>query len=886
MNDWEFNGCDGSEASEEEVARPNASPRAVPLPTHPAHIAPGPGDMLKAYQRALEQLSERRGTMLDEGGYASEVREKAFWSFYKALTNACVQIVYDAYPESEYTKHNRPRGDPRTMHVVASAPGSGKSTLAKAFAIALTRVNERRPYPLGCVFLVHHIATAEAVFRELSKLLPNAVAVFTTKHDADNAQSSQSYSTTFRVGDLEKYPVIVVTHEFYMGIRGDYARNYLKRGLKFPRVVTFIDERANEIAVHDLDLLAIERVLKHVQQDNYAPQELRDSLLALSQFLHGKRTGDLSIETLADDKDRWEAAIQASGYLRSEDAARYARKASALNPRLAFDAVIGFADAMIEDRAFIARANKGKNAANFVGYERALPRVPGMVLLDATADIDGISKVCAWRKHAETPPERYDRLEIIHVPSVVKGTIRRWLREPGNLQAYADHIRDLILRYAEAGQNVLVVCAKDVAWAENIDDWSDHMVPFLKRTGPRASIGDPEDTEFTKGFAWPFEGRQVVVTWFGGYGIGANVWRDADVVIVCDDFHLPNRTIRATLLGLKERKASKGLRGASEEEWNDELEYLRDGHILRWMKQMALRGKSRDMDESGVCGAQRLVITGDLIRLLAHRPKVFPGAKPKSERPIAYGQRLDRLVAILMSFDDVAEVSTKEIEEKLNVRWSDVSTNLKKQKGYQEVLEAIGWSYERGRGPKRSCFRRTDPGGQSLAQSYLSRLTRPSQSVSCFGFPLVMTTPTWGHHFSLHQWVCPLSSALASPLKAVDDLRGLSKLRGPSKPMDLDRPQRGHVLASTRASLRFLRFGWVGGSALAHSWHTWLSIGPSRTSGTNGYRGTPYAAIAISAAPIKRTGSRSPCAADLRIPSASIVRLVLARCSGRREAHA
>ena len=49
---------------------------------------------------------------------------------------------------------------------------------------------------------------------------------------------------------------------------------------------------------------------------------------------------------------------------------------------------------MADEQAFIARHNKGKNSVNFVGYDRALPRLPGMVLLDATADIDGVTKVC------------------------------------------------------------------------------------------------------------------------------------------------------------------------------------------------------------------------------------------------------------------------------------------------------------------------------------------------------------------------------------------------------------------------------------------------------------------------------------------------------------
>ena len=246
MDDQEIQNRDNSETAADEVARPSASVRSVPIPTHPAEIAPSPGAILKACQCAFEEIHLERGTIPAEDDYAAEVREQAFLSFYGALANACAQIVYDEYPESDYTKRNRPLSK-RSMRVVASAPGSDSSTLAKAFAVALTRLNEDRPYPLGCVFVVHRIATAEAVFLELSLLFPNAVAVFSKQHDAESAQT-QKYPNTVRVGELEKYPVLVVTHDFYMGSRGEQARNYTNGDLKLPRVVTFIDERSNEIA--------------------------------------------------------------------------------------------------------------------------------------------------------------------------------------------------------------------------------------------------------------------------------------------------------------------------------------------------------------------------------------------------------------------------------------------------------------------------------------------------------------------------------------------------------------------------------------------------------------------------------------------------------------
>ena len=67
------------------------------------------------------------------------------------------------------------------------------------------------------------------------------------------------------------------------------------------------------------------------------------------------------------------------------------RSRGAKNPKLPFDTVFGFARSVAEGRAFIARKNGGELGSNFVGYERSLPQVSGMVLLDATADIDGVS---------------------------------------------------------------------------------------------------------------------------------------------------------------------------------------------------------------------------------------------------------------------------------------------------------------------------------------------------------------------------------------------------------------------------------------------------------------------------------------------------------------
>jgi hypothetical protein len=120
--------------------------------------------------------------------------------------------------------------------------------------------------------------------------------------------------------------------------------------------------------------------------------------------------------------------------------------------------------------------NEGQLGTSYVGYERAFPQLPGMVLLDATADVDGVSKICPWRRHQPTPPERYDNLEIVQVPTVASGTLSRWLRDPEHRAIYVRHIQETVLEHVRPGQSALVVCKLDVVEVHPpIPGWSEHV---------------------------------------------------------------------------------------------------------------------------------------------------------------------------------------------------------------------------------------------------------------------------------------------------------------------------------------------------------------------------------------------------------------------------
>ena len=47
------------------------------------------------------------------------------------------------------------------------------------------------------------------------------------------------------------------------------------------------------------------------------------------------------------------------------------------------------------------------------------------------------------------------------------------------------------------------------------------------------------------------------------------------------------------------------------------------GHRLRWLKQMALRGRARRYDENGMCGKQRLVVACDFQSFMANVGTLF-----------------------------------------------------------------------------------------------------------------------------------------------------------------------------------------------------------------------------------------------------------------------
>jgi len=511
---------------------------ASDLPESPLDIAPSSEMLRKHFETALIELARFRGLETPRGRYTDQTRDTVFAAGARAVADGSAAILREISPFCKWIDQN-PAPPTPDLHVVHTGPGSGKSTAARALMVALVRATEHSAYPLGCVLLVHHVETAALAYRELSALLPNRVLVWTKEHDRDNGWREPRCIPE----DLERYPLIVVTHSFYQGARGDLARRHAKKGTAFPRVLTVIDEKINEVETYSVSHGDIARVDDRVKRNEQFSDDLDVATNELVKFIAGKLRGP-DLESPLQDPTGWRRVVERLSWFATQEAGRHQRAQGARWRMLPFDEVFGFGRALTEGRAFIARSDEGKRGATFIGYERGLPQVPGMVLLDATANIDAITDLCSWRKPIEGPPERFDNLQIVHEPSVVTTTFKRWWNKRQNRRDYVAHIQNVILRNVEPGQRALIVCMKDVVVSDDLAGWSKYVGCFAN--------GEITD------FVWNLDDRRVAVAWWGGYGIGANDWVEADVVLLFDDYHLPRHALIATLQGLKDHKATEG----------------------------------------------------------------------------------------------------------------------------------------------------------------------------------------------------------------------------------------------------------------------------------------------------------------------------------------
>jgi hypothetical protein len=692
----------------------------VPKPSPAPQAIASRDDLRAAYDEAIRDIEAVRGTQQFEDGFHGRVADAVFDACYGALEHYSAWLAQKgpadlaSAAQLRATRDTQPSALQPRLHVVSAPMGTGKTTFAMCFMAAITQLAEDNPrMPFGCVLLVDQIVKADDRFRELSQLLPDKVAIWTGDHDPDCRQPARlmTPAARFYLDQLPQYPVIVVTHAFYKGERGEKARYVLRNYEKLARAFTVVDEQMDDVPNYDVVLWEAERVWDKIKRQRNSDQDAAYvHTLRLLKFMRAKaNVPGKGLEKPSDDEEAWRLA-QELQWFSSDEAKRYSKAQQDRVPEIA--KVFGFARSMAQGHAFIARSYNGAKWAQFVGYEPQFTIVPGMVLLDATSDIDGVTSLCPWRAHVEVPHARYDNLSIVHVDCYTDEILADHLESDANCVRYMDWMKTVVREHMEPGQKGLVVSKKTLVDKQYLPDW------------PKGDKRFREQLKFTEEYGWELDKRLLSVTYWGGNGIGSNVWRDADVVFLFGEHFLPRRAYIGTAQGLLLAKATGGALASMDDQKNksEEVDGISDGHLMRWTKQMALRGRGRRFDGQGVCGKQKLILTGDYERLLLYKDRMFPGAKLTAWRPdkdLSHYKTWRRTLLEVLSDPELANrINTKELGQRLGIKWANISGDVMGEET-EQMLKALGWAYVPQRGRGGSWFEKTDqgqPAGQPAEQ--------------------------------------------------------------------------------------------------------------------------------------------------------------------------
>jgi hypothetical protein len=335
------------------------------------------------YDEAVLEVDATRGSLTND--FYAKTGDAVFDGGYLAITDAC-------------------GGTNARIHTIAAPVGAGKTSFSYALMVAFTRYAETHPdAPIGCAFLCDQIEKADLAFRELDALMPGKVAIWTTDHDkrGPKGEKVKNPAAVFMQEDLRDYPVIVVTHKFFNDRNGPKARYIVNgKGLE-TRSLFIVDERPEEVSIYDTTLTeaqAVKEALTTRHPETAGP--LENLLLFIMQYTLA-HDGNTIIHPINDYSPQFIA--EQLKWFRSEAAERI-RKANAARDegeRIAgLDQLFGFAYALSVGCGFIVPSGQ---IVRFVGWKSKLMAHPGMMLLDATADVDGVSLLCPWREPVPVP---------------------------------------------------------------------------------------------------------------------------------------------------------------------------------------------------------------------------------------------------------------------------------------------------------------------------------------------------------------------------------------------------------------------------------------------------------------------------------------------------
>jgi hypothetical protein len=138
---------------------------------------------------------------------------------------------------------------------------------------------------------------------------------------------------------------------------------------------------------------------------------------------------------------------------------------------------------------------------------------------------------------------------------------------------------------------------------------------------------------------------------------------------------------------------------------------IKNGDLLRWSKQLAMRGAARNFDDQGVCGKMKLVAIGDLDLWMQSHGLMFPGAtfdmsKATQAKAKAAGGAQAVAAFVLTHVGD--SFTSKEVCAATGVRSTGLARCLRSPT-VRAAMASTGTVYVQGKGRAPSRFAPAQP---------------------------------------------------------------------------------------------------------------------------------------------------------------------------------
>lgn len=405
--------------------------------------------------------------------------------------------------------------------------------------------------------------------------------------------------------------IIIVTHKQLEHELATGKAEGILHCMSQPRTVVFIDEHPNllhEVSTTPAGVQALhDQLMRHNPDHPWLPV-MAKAVLEMSLITHGGNGQRYVPATLIpaeaactfDDcagLSLWDLTdSQASQEVRFGEQAKLQQ-------------VVDFLRAASQGRSFYSRKD-----CLFFAYSLHLDTdYSGFVLLDATSELAGLVTLNPNVRSVPVPAVNYERLSLfsMNMPKKFR-KVKDALKVAATSWEYGQYIREYVLANTEAGDDVLVVVHKDVLSRELIG----------------VAAEDPAQP-----MNW--DDRKVnTQNW--GAGVGSNKFRDKTHVFMFGSFYLPGAATIAQTHGWSQQPLSaEGLALAESVRSTGDVYFPRgdyrqvhEGHALRWVKQLAMRGAARRVDGEGKCHSMKLFLTLELGILMPNLHRLFPNAPP------------------------------------------------------------------------------------------------------------------------------------------------------------------------------------------------------------------------------------------------------------------